>query len=70
MQHAAVGIDGNGATRAHWSVSDGRMVIQAGGLPIRIGGAPVGGISVGGAPSSDIDAGCATADLTAIGADT
>ncbi|WP_279578025.1 hypothetical protein [Paracoccus versutus] len=41
------------------------MVIQAGGLPIRIGG-----ISVGGAPSGDIDAGCATADLTAIGADT
>ncbi|MEJ2140417.1 MAG: heme-binding protein [Gammaproteobacteria bacterium] len=47
---------------------DSRMVIQAGGLPIRIGGALVGGIGVGGAPSGDIDATCAQAGLTAIGA--
>lgn len=48
---------------------DSRMVIQAGGLPIRIGGALVGGIGVGGAPSGDIDAGCARAGLDAIGAE-
>ena len=48
---------------------DSRMVIQAGGLPIRIGGTLVGGIGVGGAPSGDIDADCATAGLTVIGAD-
>lgn len=47
---------------------DARMVIQAGGLPIRIGEALVGGIGVGGAPSGDIDAACASAGLTAIGA--
>lgn len=47
---------------------DARMVIQAGGLPVRIGEALVGGIGVGGAPSGDIDAACATAGLTAIGA--
>lgn len=48
---------------------DNRLVIQAGGLPIRIGGALVGGIGVGGAPSGDIDAGCARAGLDAIGAE-
>ena len=47
---------------------DARMVIQAGGLPIRIGEVLVGGIGVGGAPSGDLDAACATAGLTAIGA--
>ena len=47
---------------------DDRMVIQAGGLPIRIGGALVGGIGVGSAPSGDIDAGCTTEGLTAIAA--
>lgn len=47
---------------------DARMVIQAGGLPIRLGDALVGGIGVGGAPSGDIDANCAVAGLTAIGA--
>ena len=47
---------------------DSRMVIQAGGLPIRFGAALVGGIGVGGAPSGDIDATCAQAGLTAIGA--
>src|SRR5699024_11148960 len=46
---------------------DSRMVIQGGGLPIRIGDALVGGIGVGGAPTGDIDAECATAGLKAIG---
>lgn len=48
---------------------DTRLVIQAGGLPIRIGGALVGGIGVGGAPSGGIDAECAHAGLEAIGAE-
>lgn len=48
---------------------DSRMVIQAGGLPIKFGGALVAGIGVGGAPSGDIDAGCAAAGLKAIGAE-
>lgn len=47
---------------------DARMVIQTGGLPVRIANALVGGIGVGGAPSGDIDAGCAAAGLKAIGA--
>lgn len=47
---------------------DDRLVIQAGGLPIRIGEALVGGIGVGGAPSGDIDTTCARAGLDAIGA--
>jgi uncharacterized protein GlcG (DUF336 family) len=47
---------------------DPRMVIQAGGLPIKFGKALVGGIGVGGAPSGDIDANCAVAGLKAIGA--
>ena len=48
---------------------DERLVIQAGGLPIRIGGTLVGGIGVGGAPSGAIDADCARAGLDAIGAE-
>lgn len=48
---------------------DSRLVIQAGGLPIRVGGALVGGIGVGGAPSGDIDSGCARKGLDAIGAE-
>jgi len=47
---------------------DARMVVQAGGLPIKFGKALIGGIGVGGAPSGDIDAGCAAAGLKAIGA--
>ncbi|TQN62947.1 heme-binding protein [Agrobacterium tumefaciens] len=47
---------------------DERLVIQAGGLPIKIGEALVGGIGVGGAPSGAIDAECAREGLTAIGA--
>lgn len=49
---------------------DARMIIQAGGLPIRIGEALVGGIGVGGAPSGDLDAKCAVEGLKAIGAAT
>jgi uncharacterized protein GlcG (DUF336 family) len=48
---------------------DARMVIQAGGLPVKFGKALVGGIGVGGAPSGDIDATCAIAGLKAIGAE-
>jgi uncharacterized protein GlcG (DUF336 family) len=47
---------------------DSRMIIQAGGLPIKFGKALVAGIGVGGAPSGDIDAGCAAAGLKAIDA--
>ncbi len=47
---------------------DSRMIIQAGGLPIKFDKALVGGIGVGGAPSGDIDAACAAAGLKAIGA--
>lgn len=47
---------------------DPRLVIQA-GLPIKIGGALVGGIGVGGAPSGDIDTTCARKGLDAIGAE-
>ncbi len=48
---------------------DPRLVIQAGGLPIKFGGALVGGIGVGGAPSGDLDAACARVGLDAIGAE-
>jgi uncharacterized protein GlcG (DUF336 family) len=48
---------------------DSRLVIQAGGLPIKIGGALVGGIGVGGAPSGAIDETCARAGLDAIAAE-
>ena len=48
---------------------DPRLVIQAGGLPIRIGGALVGGIGVGGAPSGDLDEACARAGLDVIDAE-
>jgi uncharacterized protein GlcG (DUF336 family) len=46
---------------------DPRLVILAGGLPITINGALVGGIGVGGAPSGDIDEDCARAGIDAIG---
>lgn len=48
---------------------DARMVIQAGGLPVKMGGALLAGIGVGGAPSGDIDAACAAAGLKEIGAE-
>lgn len=47
---------------------DSRMVIQAGGLPVKFGKVLVAGIGVGGAPSGDIDASCAIEGLKAIGA--
>lgn len=46
---------------------DSRLVILAGGLPIKIDGALVGGIGVGGAPGGDKDEKCAKAGLAAIG---
>lgn len=48
---------------------DVRLVIQAGGLPIKFGKALVGGIGVGGAPSGDLDQACARKGLDAIGAE-
>ncbi|WP_298557992.1 heme-binding protein [uncultured Aliiroseovarius sp.] len=48
---------------------DDRMVIQGGGLPIKIGGALVGGIGVGGAPGGHLDEACARVGLDAIGAE-
>ncbi|KAA0892671.1 heme-binding protein [Pusillimonas sp. ANT_WB101] len=48
---------------------DSRLIIQAGGLPIKFDKVLVAGIGVGGAPSGDIDAGCAVEGLKAIGAD-
>ncbi|MDU8928805.1 heme-binding protein [Alisedimentitalea sp. MJ-SS2] len=48
---------------------DNRMVIQGGGLPIKISGALVGGIGVGGAPGGHLDEACARAGLDAIGAE-
>jgi len=46
---------------------DPRMVILGGGLPIKIGGALVGGIGVGGAPGGDLDTVCAKAGIESIG---
>ncbi len=46
---------------------DPRLVILAGGLPIRLQGMLVGGIGVGGAPSGKIDEDCARAGIEAIG---
>ncbi len=48
---------------------DSRLVIQAGGLPIKIGGALFGGIGVDGAPSGAIDETCVRAGLDAIAAE-
>jgi uncharacterized protein GlcG (DUF336 family) len=45
---------------------DSRFVIQAGGLPIKIGEALVGGIGVGGAPTGSIDAECALDGVQAL----
>jgi uncharacterized protein GlcG (DUF336 family) len=46
------------------------MLLLGGGLPIEIGGEVVGGIGVGGAPGGHLDAACAQAGLTSIGAAT
>lgn len=48
---------------------DPHLAILAGGLPMKLGGAMLGGIGVGGAPSGAIDEDCARAGLTAIGAE-
>ena len=45
---------------------DPRILILAGGLPIRINGALVGGIGVGGAPGGHLDTACAIAGIKAI----
>lgn len=45
---------------------DSRILILAGGLPIKIEGALVGGIGVGGAPGGHLDTACATAGIKAI----
>lgn len=44
------------------------MLLLAGGLPIKIGDAVVGGIGVGGAPGGHLDEACAQAGLNSIGA--
>ena len=44
------------------------MLLLGGGLPIEFGGEVVGGIGVGGAPGGHLDAACAQAGLTSIGA--
>jgi uncharacterized protein GlcG (DUF336 family) len=46
---------------------DPRILILAGGLPIKIDGALVGGIGVGGAPGGHLDTACATEGIKAIG---
>lgn len=46
------------------------MLLLAGGLPIEIGSAFVGGIGVGGAPGGHLDVACAEAGLASIGAST
>lgn len=48
---------------------DERIVIQAGGLPIKYNKVLVAGIGVGGAPTGAIDEECAMAGLKAISAD-
>ena len=45
---------------------DDRMLILAGGLPIKIGGELVGGIGVGGAPGGHLDQKCAQVGIDSI----
>ncbi len=45
---------------------DERMLILAGGLPIKIGDALVGGIGVGGAPGGHLDQACAQVGIDSI----
>ena len=42
---------------------DGTLLIQAGGLPLRIGGDLIGAIGVAGAPGGDKDEACASAGI-------
>ena len=48
------------------SAMDERILLLAGGLPIRVNDEVVGGIGVGGAPSGLIDEGCAQAGLDSL----
>ncbi len=45
---------------------DDRMLILAGGLPIKIGDALVGGIGIGGAPGGHLDQACAQVGIESI----
>jgi uncharacterized protein GlcG (DUF336 family) len=45
---------------------DDRMLILAGGLPIKIDGALVGGIGVGGAPGGHLDQACAQVGIDSL----
>jgi uncharacterized protein GlcG (DUF336 family) len=45
---------------------DDRIILLAGGLPIRVDDEVVGGIGVGGAPSGQIDEDCAQAGLDSL----
>ena len=45
---------------------DDRILILAGGLPIKVGNEVIGGIGVGGAPGGDKDAACAQKGLDKI----
>jgi len=44
------------------------ILVLGGGLPVRLGGALIGGIGVGGAPGGYLDEACARVGLEAIGA--
>lgn len=43
-----------------------RILILAGGLPIKVNGTVVGGIGVGGSPGGDLDAACARAAIEVV----
>lgn len=45
------------------------LVMSAGGIPIQVGGAMVGGVGVSGAPSGETDAECAQAGIDAVADD-
>lgn len=45
------------------------LIVSAGGIPINIGGAILGGIGVSGAPSGETDEKCAKAGLAAVSED-
>jgi uncharacterized protein GlcG (DUF336 family) len=42
------------------------LVMSAGGLPIQVGGALVGGVGVSGAPGGEVDEACAQAGIDAV----
>lgn len=43
-----------------------RILILAGGLPVKVDGVVVGGIGVGGSPGGDLDEACARAAISAV----